>query len=271
MAQISSIPSLVAIVVFAAVLLSRSDEAHAFSPLQRLSSVASTTTRSSPSSSFSRLAPLGPVIQSEEIDFDFDVGQGGVRLAEESAVQIVGTVKHRPGKAEAQVKDLLRFTQLTPVKENAWQKEYPAIKIITTGRGKELYKNPGETTEKVVILAPLDAVRDSLNAAGSAMECQRIVINFCGGNDLQVLEVLQAVETMVLDLDIMTKAAVSFHSISHASLPLKQAFVTVVGLPEESLSGGRTNVDKALANGEIYFANGQYWTVSEEHLNTAVA
>jgi hypothetical protein len=124
----------------------------------------------------------------------FDIGQAGVRLAEESVVKITGTVK--PGSAQPKIKELLRYNEFTEVEEADLTTEN--FKIIATG------KNPGETTEALVIHSPHDAVRDSLIAAGSAMEYPRIVLNYCGGNDLQVLEVLDAIREMVLDLDAVT-------------------------------------------------------------------
>lgn len=213
--------------------------------------------------------PLGPVITADEIDFDFDVGQGGVRLAEESVIKITGSIKHKPGKAEPEVKDLLRYTELSLVSEADLPKDN--FKIIATGRGKELYKNPGESTESVIIYAPSDAVRDALFGAGAASDCARIVVNFAGGDDLQVLEVLEAVEKLVLGLDAVTKSVITFNSISHNSLPMGQATVTVVGLGEENTSGGLKGTQKSMSNGEVYFVDGKYWTVTADSLNTAVA
>jgi hypothetical protein len=215
-----------------------------------------------------RLHSLNAVIAPQEIDLTFDIGQGGVRLAEESVVKITGTVKHKPGSAQPKIKELLRYNVLTEVKEADLPTE--GFKIIATGRGKELYKNPGETTEAVVIQSPHDAVRDSLIAAGSAMEYPRIVVNFCGGNDLQALEVLDAIREMVLDLDAVTRSVISFNSISHLSFPKGSAAVTVVGLGEENEAGGLEGAAKALANGEAYFFDGKYWTVSEKDINDAV-
>jgi hypothetical protein len=213
--------------------------------------------------------PLGAVITADDTDFDLDVGRGGVRLAEESVIKITGNIKHAPGKAEPQVKDLLRYTELTLVNEADLPKEN--FKIIATGRGKELYKDPGETTEKIIIYGPLDAVRDALSAAGAASDCARIVINFAGGDDLQVLEVLEAAEKLVLGLDAVTKAIITFNSMSHGSLPLSQTTITIVGLGEENTSGGLTGAQKSLSNGEVYFVDGKYWTVSPDNINTAVA
>ena len=213
----------------------------------------------------SRHSPINGVISPEEIDFDFDVGQGGVRLAEESVVKVMGVVKHKPGQANPKVQDLLRYTGLVEVSDVA------NVNIVTTGRGKEDYRDPGETASKEVIMAPLDAVRDSLNAAGSAMEYPRLVINFAGGDDLQILEVTEAITMMVLDLDIKTKCDIMFNSISDSSFPMGTASVTVVGLAEESVSGGLEGAAKSVANGEVYFYDGKYWTVSEGDINSALA
>lgn len=210
------------------------------------------------------------VISFQEDDFEFDLGQGGVRLAEKSVIKITGVVQHKPGSATPNLKDLVRYTQMKTVGQSELISS-DSFKVITTGLGKAMYKDPGESITKEVIYAPRDAVRDSLNAAGSAMEYPRIVINFCGGDDLQVLEVLEAVREMVLDLDIATSAKVSFNSMSHSTFPAKQATVTVVGLKDESTVGGLKGDAKALANGEVYFADGKYWTLSEDDINTAVA
>lgn len=218
---------------------------------------------------FSDFRPLKPVISSDDVDFNFDVGQGGVRLAEESVIKMIGTIKHKPGKAEPELKDLLRYTELSLVNEADLPKDN--FKIISTGRGKELYKDPGESTESVITYSPLDAVRDAVSGAGAASDCARIVINFAGGNDLQVLEVLEAAEKLVLALDAVTKSVITFNSISHGSLPMGQATVTVVGLGEENTSGGLAGAQKSMANGEVYFVDGKYWTVSPDNLNSALS
>ena len=59
--------------------------------------------------------------------------------------------------------------------------------------------------------------------------------------------------------------------MSHSSLPLGSATLTVVGLAEENLAGGLEGADKAVANGAVYVCDGKYWTVSEKEANNAVA
>jgi hypothetical protein len=224
--------------------------------------------------------PVHVVIRPETVDFDFDVGQGGVRLAEESVIKITGKVTHKPGNAEPNISELLRYTQLTPVNEKMAIELMNGIgaTMLAAGRGMELYKDPGATTEQVILHGPTDAVRDALIGAKSAMQASNIVINFCGGEDAQVLEVLSAVKKMVLDLDVATKAKISFNSISHSTFPLGSSTVTVVALPVSDESSeptekvdGQSSAQRAFSSGEIYFREGVFYTVLNEHINTAIA
>jgi hypothetical protein len=74
-----------------------------------------------------------------------------------------------------------------------------------------------------------------------------------GFEDLQVLEVMDAVRLMILDLDIASYATVSFHSISHSIFPTGQVKVTVVGLGDNNQARGLTGAARAVASGEVYF------------------
>jgi len=190
-------------------------------------------------------------------------------LAQESVIKITGQVSHAPGKAEPKISDLMRYTSLTAVSESAVDSS--PVTVLGTGIGVELYKDPGETASADITLAPPDAVRDCLMGVGSALEYDTVHINFCGGNDAQVLEVLAATKEMVLDLDVKTKAKIAFSSISHSSLPEGKSFITVVGLPEDVSTGGLKGVERALVSGEVFFCNGQYWTVTDDDINTAIA
>ena len=220
------------------------------------------------------------VIRPESVDFDFDVGQGGVQLAEESVVKITGTVTHKPGNAEPNISNLLRYKQIQTVKNdqvvvNTLQQIGGTI--IAAGRGAELYKDPGEATEQVILQAPIEAVKDSLIGAKSAMQCTNLIINFCSGDDAQVLEVLSAIKKMVLDLDIATKTKISFNSISHSTFPMSTTAVTVISIPEtvDSVGGSDGSLDgkiiQAVSSGEIYFRDGIFYTLLEEDINPAIA
>jgi hypothetical protein len=212
---------------------------------------------------------LFDVIRAAELDNAVDEGEGGVRLAMESAIKIIGVVEHKPGSANPKPSQLLRYTQVQQVSED--QLKAAPIRIVCTGIGKELYKDPGETTIKEVTYAPLDAVRDALNAAGSTQDAEMLVINFLGGDDLQMMEVLEAVEELVLDLDAKTNAKISFNSLCHKMFPEEKATLTVAALT--SGKDGETplrGVAKSLAAGEVYFHDGMYYTVTEEDINDAL-
>lgn len=224
--------------------------------------------------------PLYGVIRPESVDFDFDVGQGGVRLAEESVIKITGKVTHKPGSADPTISELMRYYQLTSVDEKNVMElmNQFGIDILAAGLGTELYKDPGATTEQIILYAPVEAVRDALIGAKSAMQSSNIVINFCGGGDAQVLEVLSAIKKMVLDLDVATKAKISFNSISHSTFPLKSSAVTVIALSQpdessddESKVNSQNSIQQSLASGEIYFRDGKFYTLLNEDINPAIA
>jgi hypothetical protein len=203
-------------------------------------------------------------IRVDDVDFSFDVGQGGVRLAEESVIEIIGTVKHKPGEAQASMKDIKRYLKMTPA-------DVSGAAIIATGVGKEQYSDPGETTEFSITYAPMEAVKDAFNRAGSAMDYDEIHINFLGCKDLQTFEVLQASEHLVLSLDIKTKAKVSFSSLSQNDVPEDVVIVTVVGLKEEQPLDGLAGAKKGVAQGKLYMdQDGKAWTVTEEEIHPAL-
>jgi hypothetical protein len=220
------------------------------------------------------------VIKADAVDFDFDVGQGGVRLAQETAVQISGKVQHAPGTATAALDDLARYDRLRAVPESAVNSALRAAgaKIVCTGRGRELFKDPGSGTVAEVTHAPRDAARDALVGAGTCMDCARVQLNFLGGDDLQLMEVLGSAEHLVLNLDVKTKCKVSYHSVSDAQFPRGAATVTVVGWTgDDAVTEGSSviaelsDLERSVALGNLYFRDGTYYTVLEEDLNTAIA
>jgi hypothetical protein len=223
--------------------------------------------------------PILRVIKADAVDFDFDVGQGGVRLAQETAVQISGKVQHSPGTATAALEDLDRYDRLRAVSESAVTAALEAVgaKIVCTGLGKETFKDPGSGIVKDVTYAPKDAARDALVGAGTCMDCERIQINFLGGDDLQVMVVLDAVQQLVLNLDVKTKCKISYQSIADSSVPLGAATVTVVGWTDASITEGSSvladlsDLERSVALGNLYYRDGAYYTVLEEDLNSATA
>ena len=221
---------------------------------------------------------LYEVITGEAVEAEaFDIGQGGVRLAEESAIKIKGDVKHKPGQADAQPEELLRYDKLTSVDESKVMDIFSKSdsKIICTGEGKEFYKDPGNSLEKFVQYAPLEAVKDAFTGAAPAIDCTKLVFNFLGGDDLMMGEVLSATNELVVMLDINTRAKISFNSLCHKSLPEGSCTVTVVsvgddGADDEEADQNLSGPDKSIAAGEVYVKDGRWWTVNEADINTAI-
>ncbi|KAL7570098.1 hypothetical protein ACA910_017129 [Epithemia clementina (nom. ined.)] len=253
-----------------------------------------------------RSSPLSTVIYANVDDFNHDPGQGGVRLAEESALLLKGTVPPLASSGSKQGGDnnrpkpseLIRYKQLTPITELS----QPLVQVIATGIGKELYKDPGEGTEQVIELAPFEAVKDLWNKVLQSEEVnslmdpnlQHVHVSIVGGDDLQVLEVLDALAELRQALDNTMQLSsnnnpkknvpVLFSSLTHASFPLEQVTMTLVAVlsrPSDgsdddddennsSIMGARSGIDKAVADGQIFISEGKYWTVVEEDINPAL-
>jgi hypothetical protein len=213
-----------------------------------------------------------PGTEPEESEAAVDWGLGGVRLAQESAIKITGEITHKPGKADAQPMELLRYTALNKVEESTVKSamDKTGSKIICSGQGVEEYKDPGDTLEKIVILAPTEAIKDAFAGAGPAIDCESLVFNFLGGDDLMMGEVLDAAKEMVVMMDIATKAKITFNSLCHESIPSGTCAVTVVSLGSSAYEGAG-GVEKSIASGEVYLRDGTYMTVQESEINTALA
>lgn len=209
-----------------------------------------------PTHRVARKAPLLVVISSDDVDFDYDVGQGGVRLAQDSAIKIGGSVKTKTGQPE--MEELLRYKKLTEVSDVS------GVSVLASGRGKEDYRDPGSSTNKEVTTGPHDAVRDALNGMASATGYGSIFLNFLGGDDMQVLETLDATKVMIDKITIDSTTSVAFNSVSHSSVPRDVVTLTVVGVSDETSGASKPS-------GEVYFLDGKYWTVSADDIQDAVA
>lgn len=216
---------------------------------------------------------LKDVIEAQTENFvQNEEGLGGVSLAKESAIKVVGDIQHKPGVAESFPQDLLRYHNLRTVDESNVQNILSGMnsKILCSGQGVEDYKDPGQTTKKEVDYAPFEAIKDAVAKAPSATECKNLVFNFLGGDDLMVGEVMESANALVLALGIATNTKISFNSLSHKTIPSGTCTVTVVSLgdePRDSLS----RIEKAVALGEIYTRDGIWYTVDESDINTAIA
>ena len=199
-------------------------------------------------------------------------GDGGVKLARESAIKITGGIQYKPGNAESSPEDLLRYNNLKtvdgPIVQNVMGST--GTTILCYGQGVEDYKDPGETTIKEVDYCPREAVKDAITNSASAAEVDNLVLNFLGGDDLILGEVLEAANELVLALGVPTNANIRFNSLSHSSIPSGTCSVTAVAVgnqPNDSLAG----VELAVAQGEVYSRDGTWYTVEESDINDAVA
>mmetsp|Transcript_40751 Transcript_40751/g.41338 ORF Transcript_40751/g.41338 Transcript_40751/m.41338 type:complete len:261 (+) Transcript_40751:23-805(+) len=200
-------------------------------------------------------------------------GAGGVALAQESVLKVIGDIKHKPGKAETFPETLLRYKDLLTVDESKVQDllEQVGSTIICTGKGLELYKDPGETTIKEVDYAPTEAIKDAFMNAASAMESTNLIFNFLGGDDLMLGEVMEAANELVVMLDIPTNTNISFNSLSHNTIPSGTCTITVVSKAEENDVSSFSGVEKAIASGEVYARDGYWYTVDESDGSKAMA
>ena len=213
---------------------------------------------------------LYDVIAAEAADGEvFDEGLGGVRLAGENAIKVSGIFENDSVEA----KDLTRYIKVTELSDEIISKTGGGITIISTGMGKELYKDPGASTTKEIVYAPLDAVKNALSSVpnASVSNANKVVLNFLGGDDLMIFEVMDAVKTMVDGLDTKKQTEVTFNSLCDSQFPNEVASVTVVATAGNSDDKQLTGVDKCILEGEIYFHEGKYWTVSDDDINTAIA
>jgi len=222
----------------------------------------------------SNLLPLRDTIDGQEGEPEplFYEGDGGVRLAQESAIKITGEVSHKPGQADAQPMELLRYTALNKVEESTVKSvmEKTGSKIIYSGQGVEEYRDPGTSLETNLFLSPTEAIKNAFSGTASAIESESLVFNFLGGDDLMMGEVLDAAKEMVLMMDVDTKAKIHFNSLCHESIPCGTCAVTVVSRGSGDYEGS-DGVEKSIASGEVYLRDGSWMTVKESEINTALA
>lgn len=192
---------------------------------------------------------------------EFDERQGGVGLASENVIKISGS---NNGSGVPQANDITLYTQLTPLDDKVND-----ASVICTGNGND------NLSVDNMIYAPSDAVRDALsNIKGDASTAKKIVINFVGGDDLKPLQVSTALEELIAGLSDVVKSDttnIEFHSLSFNTFPEEVCTVTVIAAGESDVSDGddaATSLDKSLANGEMYFHTGKWYTVIDSDINT---
>eukprot|EP00584_Thalassiosira_punctigera_P000651 CAMPEP_0172529232 /NCGR_PEP_ID=MMETSP1067-20121228/3368_1 /TAXON_ID=265564 ORGANISM="Thalassiosira punctigera, Strain Tpunct2005C2" /NCGR_SAMPLE_ID=MMETSP1067 /ASSEMBLY_ACC=CAM_ASM_000444 /LENGTH=261 /DNA_ID=CAMNT_0013313251 /DNA_START=80 /DNA_END=865 /DNA_ORIENTATION=+ len=251
------------VVVWTAVLAS---QAFSFSPAApcdiRATSIVSTT-------------ELSSLIQGEEKGAEsLNENEGGVGLAKRTAVKISGVSQKGKG---SEARELLRYDRMQgldgAVVESVMEKAECAL--VCSGTGKELYRDPGSSNrveDKVIALAPIEAAKDALASMASAFTIgednpKSVVVNFLGGDELIIGEVLEACDLLVEELDFPAKTKVKFHSISFDEIPADVCSVTVVA--SGGKAAGMEGVDQSVAKGELYARDGKWFTVAEGDITTA--
>lgn len=221
------------------------------------------TTRRSSSSLFS-------LIRGEAIDAEtFDENEGGVGLALRSAIKISGKCQ----KEQCDAQELLRYEKMQEVEMSVAQSimEKSGCSLLCSGMGKELYQDPGSTIryeDKVIKLAPIEAAKAALEKVSVApSDAKYVVMNFAGGDDLIIGEVLEACGMLVKELNLQDKTKITFNSMSFNVFAEESCSVTVVA--SGGNAGGLEGVDQSIAKGELYMYDGKWFTVAEGDITTA--
>jgi hypothetical protein len=235
-----------------------------------------TTTSFSPSPNLlhpTRQFHLHAVIEGDAIEEEaLDEDAGFVGLTKRCAIKIKGTTK-KGGEADCDFfKDLTRYEKMVSLSESEVQsatKKF-SCNIVGNGMGKELYYFPDDSVrveDKVIKLAPTEAAKDLLSKAGSVGDAKYIILNFLGGDDLILGEVMDAADFLVKELDVPEKAKITFNSVSYKDFEMGTCSVTVVAVGGQS--GGEGGFEESLAKGEVYAYDGKWYTVSIDDITTA--
>lgn len=203
----------------------------------------------------------------------FDENEGGVGLAKRTAVKIVGVSKRGRG-TEAQ--ELVRYDKLQDLDmtDAKTVMDKAGCQLLCSGTGKELYQDPGSSgrvEDRVFKFSPVEAAKDAIASASSPIaiggDTKFVVVNFLGGDELIIGEVMQACDMLVDALDIPDKTKVKFNSISSGEIPEDICTVTVVA--SGGSAGGFDGSDESVARGEVYAKDGNWLTVVEGDITTA--
>lgn len=203
-------------------------------------------------SSSTRKTQLYAFIEADSVDEELDPKGGGIGLAMDNAILISGSVDR---KGVAVARELEHYSKVIPLDDSKMQD----IKVLCKGEGIEIYKDPGDTTTKSITLAPISAVENALmDALQIGLESnEKMYVNFAGGDDLMLHEVLDGVQQMVEGLKVSSGGDVQFRSLCEPSFPLEKCGVAAM------------IVGKKWSNGQVFYNEGKWYTVSEDDLVNA--
>lgn len=233
------------------------------------------TKYTTPTTTTTQLNEVIYALQEEDL---IDEGQGGVALAENNALKIIGRVGTKKssnpddeefvsGAEPTELKRYKAIKELSPADFESLAADAGTV-VIGTGKGTELYKDPGTSTVKEIYYAPVEAAKDaiaSLTSLSSLSDVQKVVFNFAGGKDLIIGEVMTGCDILYEGLELAGRKdlRVVFNAIGDNAFPKEVAAVTVVACQRK---GG---VDEGgVKGGEAYFHLGKWWTLDEEDINT---
>lgn len=202
----------------------------------------------------------------------FDEDEGGVGLAKRCAIKVMGVAKGSDEDNNAEPQELLRYEKLHEVSNCESIMDKQNVQLLCSGQGKEEYQDPGKSNrveDRVIKLAPIEAVQNALNTMASSVTIgednkSSVVINFLGGDDLIIGEVLQATDMLVGSLDFPPKTKVKFNSLSFCDIAQDVCSVTVV--VTEGKTGGLEGVERNIAKGEVYAIDGKWYTTDEDDI-----
>jgi len=190
-------------------------------------------------------------IESDEVFVD--PGLAPVQQAKESAAVMLGSVQTDEDQINPVAEDLKLYNKLTPL---SGQDEVKGT-VLCKGMGTEAYTDPGSSTQRLVTIAPKDAVKNALSAMDANPDGGKLRITFAGGDDLMIHEVLQGVEMMTSGLNLGSGTSVEFRSLCHKSFPLEKCGVAAVNVKADTDEGA-------------YFHDGQWWTCAEDDFTSII-
>ena len=196
-----------------------------------------------PSSIFRIPTQLHAYIEADLSEEGLDPKGGGLGLAMDNGILISGSVDK---KGTAIAKEMNHYSKVIKSDISSL-----GAKVLCKGEGVELYKDPGLATEKLITFSPHSAVEDALSAIESQDKDGSIFINFAGGDDLMVHEVLEGVQMMVEGMNLSSN--VEFRSLCEPTFSERKCDVAVVSVSGDS-------------NGQIYYNGGEWYTLSEDDI-----
>jgi len=180
-------------------------------------------------------------IEADDNEDGLDPKGSGLGLALDNGISISGSVD---SKGTPIAKGMKHYSKVIKSDISSL-----GAKVLCKGEGLEIYQDPGLSTEKSITLAPHNAVKDALSAIESQDKDGKIFINFTGGDDLMVHEVLEGVQMMVEGLSLSTN--VEFKTLCEPTFPMDKCGVAAVSVSDDS-------------NGQIYYNGGEWYTLAEE-------